>query len=84
MRGDSHKRSRIVAITDEGRVALAKVFPASIKAVKTHLFESLNAANMEMLARVMTQVDGRLRAASPRSAAPRARRQRIFGRLLRT
>lgn len=67
------ERSTIVAITGEGRDVLAKVFPGHIEAVKAHLFESLNAEDVEMLARVMTQVSGHLRAEPPRSAAPRNR-----------
>ena len=67
------ERSTIVAITDEGRAVLAKVFPGHIEAVKTHLFESLSAGDVEMLARVMGQVSGHLRAEPPRSAATRKR-----------
>ena len=52
---------------------MAKVFPGHIEAVKMYLFESLSAADVEMLARVMTQVSGHLRAEPPRSAGPRKR-----------
>jgi DNA-binding MarR family transcriptional regulator len=67
------ERSTIVAITGEGRAVLAKVFPGHIEAVKMHLFESLSAEDVDMLARVMGQVSGHLRAEPPRSAAPRRR-----------
>lgn len=65
------ERSTIVAITAEGREVLAKVFPGHIEAVKTLLFESLAEDDVEVLARVMTQVSGHLRANPPRSAARR-------------
>jgi len=65
------ERSTLLTLTDAGRAALAKVFPGHIEAVKAHLFESMSADDVEMLARVMTQASGRLREAPPRSAAPR-------------
>lgn len=43
--------------------------PGHIEAVRTHLFESLSAEDMEMLARSMRQVSGQLRAEPPRSSA---------------
>ena len=49
------------------------VIAAAREAVKAHLFESLSAEDVEMLARVMGQVSGHLRAEPPRSAAPRKR-----------
>ena len=65
------ERSTIAAITAEGREVLAKVFPGHIEVVKSLLFESLAGDDVEVLARVMTQVSGHLRANPPRSAAPR-------------
>lgn len=65
------ERSTIVAITDKGREVLAKVFPGHIEVVSSLLFESLAADDVEVLARVMTQVSGHLRAHPPRSATPR-------------
>lgn len=67
------ERSTIVAITNEGRDVLAKVFPGHIAAVKELLFDSLSASDVTDLERVMTQVSGHLRAEPPRSAAPRKR-----------
>jgi DNA-binding MarR family transcriptional regulator len=67
------ERSTLVTITDEGREVLAKVFPGHIETVKSHLFESLDPADVDVLARVLTQVSGHLRANPPRSAAPRKR-----------
>ncbi|KNY05167.1 MarR family winged helix-turn-helix transcriptional regulator [Microbacterium sp. GCS4] len=67
------ERSTIVSLTAAGRKVLAEVFPGHIEAVKTHLFGPLSATDVEMLAQVMTRVSDRLRAESPRSAAPRRR-----------
>lgn len=68
------ERSTIVAITPEGREVLATVFPGHIEAVKTHLLDSLDDGEVELLARVMTKVSAHLRANPPRSAAPRRRK----------
>lgn len=65
------ERSTIVAITDEGREVLAQVFPGHIEVVSSLLFESLADDDVDVLARVMTQVSGHLRANPPRSAARR-------------
>ncbi|GAB3631907.1 MarR family transcriptional regulator [Microbacterium shaanxiense] len=65
------ERSTIAAITAEGREVLAKVFPGHIEVVKSLLFESLAGDDVEVLARVMTQVSGHLRANPPRSATRR-------------
>ncbi|WEK61730.1 MAG: MarR family transcriptional regulator [Candidatus Microbacterium colombiense] len=65
------ERSTIVTITDAGRQVLAIVFPGHIEAVKSLLFESLAPDDVEVLARVMTQVSGHLRANPPRSAGRR-------------
>ncbi len=65
------ERSTIVAITAAGREVLATVFPGHIEAVKSLLFESLTDADVEALARMMTQVSGHLRANPPRSAGRR-------------
>jgi DNA-binding MarR family transcriptional regulator len=65
------ERSTIASITDEGRDVLAKVFPGHIEVVSSLLFESLADDDIEVLARVMTQVSGHLRANPPRSATRR-------------
>lgn len=62
------ERSTIVAITNEVRTMLAKVFPGYIEAVKTHQFESLRAGDVETLARVMRQVSRHLRRGSGSTA----------------
>lgn len=68
------ERSTIVTITDAGRAVLANVFPGHIGVVRSMLFDSLDATDVEVLERVMTRVSGHLRANPPRSAAPRRRK----------
>ncbi|MFJ4172756.1 MarR family winged helix-turn-helix transcriptional regulator [Microbacterium sp. NPDC089696] len=68
------ERSTIVTITDAGRAVLADVFPGHIGVVRSMLFDSLDATDVEVLERVMTRVSGHLRANPPRSAAPRRRK----------
>lgn len=65
------ERSIVVTLTGAGRAVLATVFPGHIEAVRSLLFESLDEADVEVLARVMTQVSGHLRASPPRSAGRR-------------
>jgi DNA-binding MarR family transcriptional regulator len=65
------ERSTIVAITHEGRGVLAQVFPGHIETVRTLLFDSLGADDVEGLERVLTQVSAHLRANPPRSAGSR-------------
>jgi DNA-binding MarR family transcriptional regulator len=65
------ERSTIVAITAEGRDVLAQVFPGHIETVKSLLFDSLGADEIDGLARVLTQVSAHLRANPPRSAGSR-------------
>ncbi|WP_449407326.1 MarR family winged helix-turn-helix transcriptional regulator [Microbacterium maritypicum] len=68
------ERSTIVTITDAGRAVLADVFPGHIGVVRSMLFDSLDATDVEVLERVMTRVSGHLRSNPPRSAAPRRRK----------
>jgi DNA-binding MarR family transcriptional regulator len=68
------ERSTIVTLTAEGRDVLATVFPGHIEAVRSLLFASLTDADVQVLARIMTQVSGHLRADPPRSAARRSKK----------
>ncbi|WP_341935910.1 MarR family winged helix-turn-helix transcriptional regulator [Microbacterium sp. LWO14-1.2] len=68
------ERSTIVTITDAGRDVLAKVFPGHIGVVRSMLFDSLDAGDVEVLERVMGRVSGHLRAGPPRSAGARRRK----------
>ncbi|NDK31811.1 MarR family winged helix-turn-helix transcriptional regulator [Nesterenkonia haasae] len=68
------ERSTVAAITGAGREVLQEVFPGHIRVVRELLFASLSEADVDDLARILGKVAGHLRAAPPRSAAPRRRR----------
>ncbi|MBN9187057.1 MarR family winged helix-turn-helix transcriptional regulator [Microbacterium sp.] len=68
------ERSVVVTITDEGRRVLAGVFPGHVAVLDQMLLEPLTAADIESLEDVLGRVRDHLRAAPPRSAAPRRRR----------
>ena len=68
------ERGTTVTITDEGRGVLAKVFPGHIAVLDELLFEPLTRADIDVLADVLGRVRDHMRAAPPRSAAPRRRK----------
>lgn len=68
------ERSTTVAITQQGRDTLAKVFPGHIAVLDGLLFEPLARQDVEVLADVLGRVRDHMRAAPPRSAAPRRRK----------
>jgi DNA-binding MarR family transcriptional regulator len=68
------ERSTTVAITEQGRDVLTKVFPGHIAVLNELLFESIASADVETLADVLGRVRDHMRAAPPRSAAPRRRK----------
>lgn len=68
------ERSTTVTITDEGRKTLGRIFPGHIAVVDELLFEALSRTDVEMLADVLGRVRDNMRAAPPRSAAPRRRK----------
>jgi DNA-binding MarR family transcriptional regulator len=68
------ERSVTVTITDSGRAVLATVFPGHIDLLKTLFFAPLDPERVEGLADSLTSVRDHLRAAPPRSAAPRRRK----------
>lgn len=68
------ERGTIVTITDEGRGVLARVFPGHIAVLNELLFEPLDGKDVEALADVLGRVRDHMRAAPPRSAAPRRRK----------
>ena len=70
------ERGTTVTITAEGRETLAKVFPGHIAVLKDLLFEPLGRADIDTLAEVLGRVRDHMRAAPPRSAAPRKRKAR--------
>jgi DNA-binding MarR family transcriptional regulator len=67
-------RGTTVTITDQGRETLTKVFPGHIAVLDELLFEPLTTRDVEALADVLGRVRDHMRAAPPRSAAPRRRK----------
>jgi len=68
------ERGTTVTITAAGRDVLAKVFPGHIAVLDDLLFASLKRADIDVLADVLGRVRDNMRAAPPRSAAPRRRK----------
>jgi DNA-binding MarR family transcriptional regulator len=67
------ERSTTVVITDEGRSTLARVFPGHIALLDEMLLQPLTRQDIENLADVLGRARDHMRAAPPRSAAPRRR-----------
>lgn len=68
------ERSVTITISEAGRSVLADVFPGHIDVLKTLFFAPLSLHEVENLAGSLTAVRDHLRAAPPRSAAPRRRK----------
>ena len=68
------ERGVTVSITDAGRARLTDVFPGHIALLQDWFFAPLSAEDVASLARLLAPVREHLRAAPPRSAAPRRRR----------
>ncbi|WP_141582312.1 MarR family winged helix-turn-helix transcriptional regulator [Actinomadura sp. WMMA1423] len=69
------ERGIAVTITDAGRALLAKVLPGHIEVVSGLLFEPLSRDDVRALADLLVPVRDHMRAAPPRSAAPRRRKR---------
>ncbi|GLY50488.1 MarR family winged helix-turn-helix transcriptional regulator [Lentzea sp. NBRC 102530] len=68
------ERGVTVTITDAGRTRLAAVLPGHVEVVSGLLFEPLSHEDVHALAGLLEPVRDHMRAAPPRSAAPRRRR----------
>ena len=68
------ERSTTVTITAAGREVLATVFPGHIAVLDDLMFEPLARKDIEELADVLGRIRDHMRAAPPRSAAPRRRK----------
>ena len=68
------ERSTTVAITAAGRELVARVLPGHVRLVRRMFLEPLDRRDTAVLTRLLQRVRDRMRAAPPRSAAPRARR----------
>jgi DNA-binding MarR family transcriptional regulator len=71
------ERGTTVTITDEGREVLKRVFPGHIALLQDLLLAPLSRADVTRLDDVLGRVKAHMRAAPPRSAAPRRRGSRI-------
>ncbi|MGC4878038.1 MarR family winged helix-turn-helix transcriptional regulator [Micromonospora sp. DT43] len=70
------ERSVMVAVTDVGRDLIAQVLPGHVDRVRDLLFEPLTGDDVATLNSVLGRVRDHMRAAPPRSARPRGRRNR--------
>jgi DNA-binding MarR family transcriptional regulator len=68
------ERSTTVSITDAGRALVAHVLPGHVGVVRRLLIEPLSRQDLEALTRVLTPIRDHMRTTSPRSAAPRRRK----------
>jgi DNA-binding MarR family transcriptional regulator len=68
------ERSVMVAVTDVGRDLVAQVLPGHVDRVRHLLFDPLTSDDVTVLDTVLGRVRDHMRAAPPRSAKPRARR----------
>ena len=66
-------RGVTVTITDAGRALLAEVLPGHVEVVRDLLFQPLSREDVTALAGLLAPVRDHMRAAPPRSAAPRRR-----------
>ncbi|NUP53460.1 MAG: MarR family transcriptional regulator [Catenulispora sp.] len=70
------ERSVIVTVTDAGRELIAHVLPGHVDRVHQLLFESMPGEDLTALGAILGRVRDHMRAAPPRSAKPRAARNR--------
>lgn len=70
------ERGVVVTLTDAGRGLVAQVLPGHIDVVRRLLFDSLRERDLATLGSVLGRVREHMRAAPPRSAKPRAGRNR--------
>ncbi|GAA4266204.1 MarR family winged helix-turn-helix transcriptional regulator [Frondihabitans peucedani] len=68
------ERSVAVTITEAGRAVLGRVFPGHIAILRQQFFAALSEDDVAALDAALGRVRDHLRAAPPRSAAPRRRR----------
>ncbi|MFC0625100.1 MarR family winged helix-turn-helix transcriptional regulator [Kribbella deserti] len=68
------ERSTTVTITEEGRALLLRVLPGHIDVVRELFLDHLSADDLAVLTEVLGRVRDGMRAAPPRSAAPRSSR----------
>ncbi|UWZ48294.1 MarR family winged helix-turn-helix transcriptional regulator [Dactylosporangium matsuzakiense] len=70
------ERSVIVTVTDAGRALVAKVLPGHVEQLQRLLFAPMGGDDLGVLGEVLGRVRDHMRANPPRSARPRAGRNR--------
>ncbi|MEU4511822.1 MarR family transcriptional regulator [Nonomuraea wenchangensis] len=70
------ERSVMVTVTDAGRELVARVLPGHVAQVRGLLFEAMSDEDLAALSGVLARVRAHVRATPPRSARPRAGRNR--------
>ena len=70
------ERSVMVTVTDAGRALIAHVLPGHVERVRQLLFDPMKAHDLATLSGVLGRVREHMRATPPRSAKPRAGRNR--------
>jgi len=70
------ERSVIVTVTDAGRDLIARVLPEHADRVRQLLFDPMSREDLTALSAILARVRTHMRAAPPRSAKPRAARNR--------
>lgn len=70
------ERSVVVAVTDAGRVLVARVLPGHVADVRRLLFDALADGDLAVLGDVLGRVRQHMLASPPRSAKPRAKSRR--------
>lgn len=71
---DDDERSTTVAITEAGRELVARVMPGHVQIARQMLLDPLDSSDIAALTDVLGRARDRMRAAPPRSVAPRSRR----------
>jgi DNA-binding MarR family transcriptional regulator len=70
------ERSVMVTVTDAGRALVAHVLPGHVERVRQLLFEPMSRKDLAALGSILGRVRDHMRATPPRSARPRAGRNR--------
>ncbi|MFF5075508.1 MarR family winged helix-turn-helix transcriptional regulator [Actinoplanes sp. NPDC000266] len=70
------ERSVMVTVTDAGRALIAHVLPGHVERVRQLLFDPMKDRDLSTLSSVLGRVREHMRATPPRSAKPRAGRNR--------
>jgi DNA-binding MarR family transcriptional regulator len=73
--GAEDERSVTVTLTGAGHAALERVMPGHVDVVQSLMFDVLTSEDVAVIGEILGRVRDRMRAAPPRSAAPRPHRR---------